>query len=88
MKKTTIKIVKTRIFGRAFFTEYFTDIGFDFVGITKAGGIIEEQRRRGGANKILTRMTNYVILCFFSNFFQEKIYDKVVKMRIFGRLFY
>jgi hypothetical protein len=22
--------VKTRIFGRAFFTEYFTDIGFDF----------------------------------------------------------
>jgi hypothetical protein len=56
--------VKTRIFGRAFFAEYFTDIGFGFVGTTKAGGIVEEQRRRG-ANKISTRMANYAILCFF-----------------------
>jgi hypothetical protein len=51
-KKNYDKIVKTRIFGRVFFTEYFTDIGFGFVGTTKAGGIIEEQGRRGGENKI------------------------------------
>ncbi len=61
--------MKTRICGRAFFNEYFTDIGFDFVGITKAGGIIEKQGRIG-ANKVMIGMENYEIMrvCFFSRF--------------------
>jgi hypothetical protein len=43
-------------------------IGFGFVGTTKAGGIIEEQgRSRGGANKVLIRMANFI-----SRFFMKK----------------
>ncbi len=40
-------------------------IGFGFVGTTKAGGIIEEQGRRGGANKVLIRMANFMRVCVF-----------------------
>ncbi len=80
-----------RIFGRAFFTEYFTDIGFEFdlalsapqrqAASLKTKGVEGEQTKFRQGWRI---MRVYVFSLFFT---KKQNHDKIVNTRIFGRAF-